>query len=114
MKQYRRRVSKIVDELINYFFYLHATDIQVRVQELSDQYKIYMKGDCPELTEAKAQHLIRLLNTPTHTEVEEYYWELIGESAIDSELALIGMMTSEVEVVYETGNTLEIVLYRAK
>lgn len=114
MKHCNKRVSKIVDELLTYFLNLHATDISTRIQNLADQYKISITGDCKDLNDAEVQRLNRLLNTPQHEEMEEYYWELTGDCDVDSELALLGMMTTKAEINYQPGQAIEIILYRAK
>ena len=45
--------------------------------------------------------------------MEEYYWNLTGESDVDCELSLIGVMTDYVKVNLKN-NILKIELYRNK
>ncbi len=114
MKHCKKRVSKIVDELLTCFMNLHATNIKIELEELEACYMISIKGNCKDLTEEMAERFIRLLNTPMHQELEEYYWELTGEGDVDNELALVGMMTSRAAVNFLPNEYLEIQLYRDK
>jgi hypothetical protein len=45
--------------------------------------------------------------------MEEFYWELTGESDHDSELSIVGMMIDKVEFIHEN-ESLKIILYRYK
>ena len=45
--------------------------------------------------------------------MEEYYWELAGESDVDTELTLVGMMTDNAEINISE-DMIEVVLYRYK
>ncbi len=45
--------------------------------------------------------------------MEEYYWELVGDCDIDSELSLIAMMVNEIEVDIED-DYVELTLIRYK
>lgn len=114
MKHCKKRVSKIVDELLTYFLNLHATNINIQIEEQESCYTISIDGNCRDLTADMAERIIRLLNTPVHDELEEYYWELTGEGDVDNELALVGMMTSRAEVDYLPQEFLKIKLFRDK
>ena len=98
MKHNKKRISKIVDELINYLFSIGATDININIQERSEEYKIIITSNYKEGKDNKINKLIKALNAPKIEEIEEYYWELAGESDVGSELHLIGMMVDKAEV----------------
>lgn len=113
MKSQRKRISKIVDELILYLFSMGATDISVNIQEREEDFKVYIKGNCLEVEAKKFERLKKALKTPKQEEVEEYYWELAGNADGGTELSLVGMMIDKAEVNWNAGQ-LDITLFRSK
>ncbi|WP_432403929.1 hypothetical protein [Wukongibacter sp. M2B1] len=113
MKHNKKRISKIVDELITYFFTMGATDINIDLKEKSDYYKIFLKCNYTIKDNKKIEKLVRYLKCDKQEEMEEYYWELAGDCDVDTELTLVGMMTDKAEI--DIGeDTIEVVLYRYK
>lgn len=113
MKHNKKRVSKIVDEMITYFFAMGATDINMNLQENKDHYKILFRCNYTQNNEEKIEKMIKYLKFDKQEEMEEYYWELAGDCDVDSELSLIGMMTDKAEIDINE-DTIEVVLYRYK
>lgn len=116
MKHTKLKISKIVDELMNYFFYMGASDIQINVQETNEYFKIYCKSNysAGDKSLKKVQKLVKLLNCTKHEDMEEYYWTLAGDCDVSNELSLVGMMTDEAVVRYTEGEDVEITLYKYK
>lgn len=113
MKHEIRKVSKIIDELTTYFLLLGIKEIKTSIKNKEDHFKIRFKLYDFNFKHPKIELLKELLNYPRENEMEEYYWELAGESDVDSELCLIGIMTDTVEIV-EDKNELKITLIRYK
>lgn len=113
MKHYKKRVSKIVDELMTYFFSMGATDICINLQETDEYYKIHFKCNYSGNNEEKIEKMVKYLKCDKQEEMEEYYWELAGDSDVDTELTLVGMMTDEAEINIGE-DTIELTLYRYK
>ncbi|KXZ39456.1 hypothetical protein SAMN05661008_00358 [Alkalithermobacter thermoalcaliphilus JW-YL-7 = DSM 7308] len=113
MKHFKKRITKIVDELVIYMFYLGGTDISVNIKEEDDFFKISLKSNYSFSKKNKIEKLNTALKCSKQEEIEEYYWELAGDCDIDNELALIGMMTNEVEIDYDD-HYIELTLYRYK
>ena len=113
MKSQRKRISRIVDELISYLFSMGATDISVNIQEREEDFKVLIKGNCKEVESKKFDKLKKALETPKQEEVEEYYWELAGNADGGTELSLVGMMIDKAELDWNAGQ-LDITLYRSK
>ena len=113
MKHLRKRVTKIVDDLMAYLFSMGANDITINFKEEEKQFKIYVKSNYNQNEQEKIKDLIKYLKMEKQEEMEEYYWELTGDSIFDPELSLIGMMTDKKEINVED-DFLEIVLYRYK
>ena len=91
-----------------------ATEITASVREEENQFIIILRSNFTEFSEKEVKRLVRRLNIERQVEMEEYYWELTGESDIDTELTLVGMMTDKGEVRFLDNNTIEITLYRYK
>lgn len=113
MKHIKKRISKIVDELVTYLFYMGATDINFHIKEEEDLYRIHLTSNYGKKCERKIAKLQKCLNYPKQEEMEEYYWELAGECDIGSELTIVGAMTDKVEINL-IEDRLEITLYRNK
>ncbi len=113
MKHTKKRISRIVDEMITYLFSMGATDITVNIKEEETQYKICLKGNYLEKYKNKLLKLNKCLSYPKQEEMEEYYWELTGDCDVDTELTLVGIMTDKVEIEI-TDDYVEVILYRSK
>lgn len=113
MKHDKKRISRIVDELIVFLFSIGGTDIRVNIQNLENHYKIFFESDYTEGQNQKIDKLIKYINCPKQEEMEEYYWELAGDCDIDTELSLVGMMIDEAEINF-VDDRIQIVLYRYK
>ena len=113
MKHYHKRITKIVDELINYLFSMGATDTSVNIKDIENHYKISFESNYEKGMDEKIDKLIKYLNCPRQEEMEEYYWELTGDCDVNTELSLVGMMVDEVEVSFVEGK-IQIVLHRYK
>lgn len=114
MKHNKQRITRIVEELMNYFFYLGATNISVNVNEDEKKYTIFFKCNCGSCAKDKIEEISRLLKCGKNEEMEEYYWALTGECDSDSELSLIGMMVDESKIDFVPGDGVQIILSRFK
>lgn len=114
MKHNKKRVSRITDELTTYLFSMGAKDITIHIKEDEKQFMIKIKSDFVKFSDKEVKTLIQRLNIERQIEMEEYYWELAGESGIDPQLTLVGMMTDEGKVKFLDDHTIEITLYRYK
>ncbi|MCT4620757.1 MAG: hypothetical protein N4A62_15390 [Marinisporobacter sp.] len=113
MKHNKKRISKIVDELVAYFFTMGATDININLQEKEDYYKIVLSCNYIVKNQEKIEKMIKCLKCDKQEEMEEYYWELAGDCDVDTELTLVGMMTDEAEIDISE-DEIKLVLYRYK
>ncbi|ERJ13472.1 hypothetical protein [Haloplasma contractile] len=98
MKHAKKRLLKIVDELLNYFFLMGATNLNVNVKEEKEQYVIFFEGNYKKKHKKKIDRLVRCLEFAKQEDMEEYFWELAGDCDLDSELSLVGMMTDDIEI----------------
>jgi len=113
LKHIKKRISKIVEELVNYFFKIGSSNINIDILEESNNFKITFKVGLNHIDEKDIELLVKCLDCGKLEEMEEYYWELTGESDIDTELSIVGMMIDQFEVnIIE--DHVELVIYRNK
>ncbi len=100
MKYEKKRITKIVDEIVTYLFSIGGTDIKVHISQTELLYKIFFESNFKEGQEKKIKNLIKYLSGPKQAEVEEYYWELSGESNgnLDTEISLVAAMVDKAEI----------------
>lgn len=113
MRHNKKRLSKIIDELINYFFKIGSKNIHIDVLDEKKQYIITFTCDTKKIKEEDINLLVKCLNTDKSEEMEEYYWELTGECDTDSELSIVGMMIDDFEISINNQH-MELILYRNK
>lgn len=114
MKHNKLKLTKIIEELLNYFFSKDFTNIEVNISQHDDYYRICFRDRNINLSQNEIVKLEKMLRISKQEAMEEYYWCLAGECDVDTELSLIGMMTDKSEVKYSKEEGLEIVLYRYK
>jgi len=111
MKINFEKSMKIASELLAYCHSHGAGEFHLDIKLESEQTSYLIKANHADLSDTDLERLDRLLNAPRQREVEQDYWELMGESDDYCELTLIGMLTDEAVVRYED-RTLEIALVR--
>lgn len=94
---------KIINEIVTYFKKLGNQKIHIDFDSDNDKSSFIISGNIPNITNENLLELDKKLNSPRQPEVEEYYWQLSGESQLDCELTLIGMMIDTAKVEYTDG-----------
>jgi len=102
---------KIAGELLSYCHKRGADDLHLDINLGAKSSVIEIKARQAELSEHDLSQLTKLLNAPRQREVEQDFWELMGESEDSCELTLIGMLIDEALVTFESG-MLDITLFR--
>lgn len=111
MKYKFEKNLKIINELMICFHKFGANDIHVSMFTEEDSNNFILWGETPKLNEEKLETLVNALNIQRQHEIEEYYWNLLGEYETDNQLSIIGMMIDKAEVTFNN-NILTIKLYR--
>ena len=117
MNDMRRKISRIVDELIIFQFNAGAEDIQMNLRRQKDGIEILFGSICPghglEELEKQMDRLNRYLTVERNEAMEAYFWGLAGEDegCENAELQLIGQMVDQAEAKLE-GDKLSIRLFR--
>lgn len=99
MKTKEKKITKMCDELLKYYFNKKATNISININEENEKYTIISKAKF-NMTEDEIENLIE--NLPEHRDLEyETYWELIGEYSDDNELELLFLLSNSIHIYYE-------------
>jgi hypothetical protein len=113
MKHEGLKISKMVAELMNYLFYMGATDININLSQTEEYYELVCMSNFEGDSSKKIEKLTKLLKVNKREEMEEYYWALTGDCDVSNELSLVGMMVDESKIQCE-GEHIKITLYRYK
>ncbi len=113
MKHNKKKISKIIDELITYFLHIGSKHIQIDVLDEEHQYKIVFNCNIHDVDNKCMDKLVKGLNFDKQEEMEEYYWELAGECDTDTELSIVGMMINQYDLNIKD-DELELIIYRNK
>lgn len=101
MSHNKMKTIKLASELMAFFFDRGINDINLKIELINGNSIICISGMVENLPSEIIEKTDTRLNTPRQTQVEEYYWELLGESESSGELSLAGMLTDKAEVTYK-------------
>ena len=107
----KKKTIKIISELIGFCYDSGIKDINVDIKREKKEVTITIIGKTKKDIGEKVDGLRRMLNTPLEPQMEEYYFELVGETGHAEELSLVGMIIDKAEVYY-TKDRLEIRVYK--
>ena len=112
MKISAEKTMKIASELLSYCHHRGADDFHLEIKLDLKSASYVIKASPADVSDKELERLARLLNAPRQRDVEQDYWELIGESDDYCELTLIGMITDNAIVEYKD-QVLLIKVYRS-
>lgn len=113
MKHEIKKVSKIVDELIEFCFSHSTEKVAVTLENKKDKFEIIAHCDNIDCNDEKIERLRELLSVQRQNEIEEYYWQLAGEDEHNGEFCLVGMMVDEAAVDYKCpALTIKLIRYK--
>jgi len=110
MTNERMKATKILEELIGYFFNHGIDQLKMELDYNDKKFIIKVKGQCASRPYDLDQ-LAELLNEPRQAELEEYYWGLLGGNSQRQELNLLGSLVDSADVICDD-NTLSITVCR--
>ena len=111
MKTRFEKTLRITGDLMLYCHHHGATELGTTIVEGEGVITYIITAFPVEITDVQLEGLIKRLNAPRQREVEQDYWELMGESKDFSELTLVGMLCDDAEVAYN-GKKLSFTLHR--
>jgi hypothetical protein len=98
MRHEVKKIAKIVDELITFFFLRKTHVMGIEIKDIEDHYEITITNDCRNLDNDEIDSIKKLFSVQRQREMEEYYWQLTGEADTDTELTLVGIMIDKVDI----------------
>ena len=110
MTSERMKATKILEELIGYFFNHNIDYLQMELEYKDTEFIIKVEGTCSSRP-SDLDHLNELLNTPRQAELEEYYWGLLGGNSQRQELNLLGSLVDCADVIFNE-EILSVTVYR--
>lgn len=95
-----KKVAKIVEELMMYFFAVGADEINSGIVCHDNHVTITFRANYHPDYQHKLQSLNKYLNETKNDGIEDIYWELAGsgDPGETSQLLLIGMMVDRAEI----------------
>lgn len=106
------KAIKLMNELTGFVLKRGGRKIDISFSVENDHIEIAVEAKIENLKKEDLEAL-EGLNTPRQSEVEDYYWELIGENDNYQELTLVGMIIDKAEYSYQD-DLLEISLFKEK
>ncbi len=115
MTHEEKKVGKIVQELMMYFFSIGGDKISSNIEKSEAGVKITFRSNFSLEYEENIQYIEECLNIEKNEGMEDIYWGLTGsgDPGESSQLMLIGVMIDSHEV-HRYGNEIELVLYKNK
>jgi len=92
---------KISSDLMTYCHHHGATDYETKTSEGEEAIMYIIQAHPVKISAEQLADITKKLNAPRQRDVENDYWELIGESDTFSELMLVGMSCDEADVYYD-------------
>ena len=111
MKTRFKKISAIADELLSYCHRHGANEFHIDITGENDFVTLVISARTGNISNEELESLKNRLNAPRRRDVEQDFWELIGESESSSELTLTGMLCDAACVNYD-GKVLTISLTR--
>lgn len=113
MRHEKQRISLIANELINFFFKIGSTDISIQIKEMENEFVIDLNCNYLPEKRTKIDDFIHWIQSPRQVAMEEYYWELLGSSDLDTEISIIGMMVESTDIRFDE-NSISVTLVKEK
>jgi len=113
MRHEIKKICKIVDELTTLLLRDDTDEVDFKIKKTDSETKIYITDYNTKYKSEDVEDLKSCLNVQRQHEVEEYYWQLVGECDNDSELTVIGAMIDDA-VIEIRGENLYLELTRKK
>jgi len=101
MKYDIQKISKIVEEIIDFFYSHSAKKVNISIEDTKDAYIIEVQSNNIICSSDKVKKLKELLSVQRQREMEEYYWQLAGSDIEGDEYNLVGMMVDEAYTDYK-------------
>lgn len=106
-----KKLTRLVDEVTSLLMRNGSNDINVHIKRDFDSSNITIIDYNSPYPDKEIASLNDVLNIQRQCEIEEFYWELMGDDSHEDELFLVGSMVDKA-TVNKIDNDLHIVMYR--
>ena len=104
MRQDRKRLYRITEELMNVLFDAGASEVRTLLHRNGCAYQLTLESDYRPEKQKDLEELREYFGRSGQYGAAEEYWELIGDQAgSGSELMLLGMLVSQAEIRFDQG-----------
>lgn len=97
------KTIRIVTDLLGYCRYLGAWEFDTNFKLLPGKTIIVVKAEVASMNNTQFDELHVNLHIPRQPEVEQNYWNVMGNEDTEPDLSLVGMMVDVSEVHYQNG-----------
>ncbi len=104
MRHEVKKISRIVDELTTLFLKDDTNEVDLKVITSDVESVIRLTVHNTKVSDQYIAHLLKTFNKQREMEIEEYYWQLAGETDDDDEVTLIGAMIDYATAEKRDGN----------
>lgn len=112
MKNEVKKITKLIDEVTSLLMRNGSNDINVHIKRDADLSTITIIDYNSGYPNDEIASLNDVLNIQRQCEVEEFYWELMGDDSHEDELFLVGSMVDKA-TVNKIDKDLHIVMHRS-
>ena len=99
-----QKTTKIIDEFASMMIRKGSNEIDIKIKREDNCTLLFFTEYNTKLTEEARQKLSDFLNIQRQSEIEEYYWGLMGETSTEDELFLVGSMVDSAELEIKDNN----------
>lgn len=111
MKHEAKKIAKIVDEILTFFLFNYQARSQIKVEPTADEYRITFTFSGVAMSESEFAALSDRLVVKRQPELEDYYWQLAGETDDSNEMSIVGMMCDSIDIARD-GSTVTLKMLR--
>jgi hypothetical protein len=104
MRHEMKKIGRIIDELITSLLIEDTNELEIKIKTSNEETSIDILDYNTHYSEEEVQRLDQLLNEQRQHEIEEYYWQLAGETDEGDELVLLSAMIDRAVVEIKDGN----------
>lgn len=98
MRHETKKICRIVDELTTLFLKEDTNEVDFKIKREEKRTIIKITDYRTKFSDSDIYYLSEMLSLQRQSEIEEYYWQLAGETDDEEELTLIGAMIDEAKI----------------
>mgnify|MGYP000360556162 CR=1 FL=1 len=91
-----KKDTKIVDEILLYLLKNDHDEVSINIKREQDE--VFITFECTKLSDEIIKSLDMYINKERELEMEEYGWELMGESDGQSDLSMVGLLIDNLTI----------------